>query len=63
MSAKQMEHVRNVDLARRLKLAMGGIPTLTLVVRGERPELEAPRARRSAEEIRAELERVYGGPR
>jgi hypothetical protein len=59
MSNKQIEHVRNVDLARRVKLAMGGVPTLRLVTADERPD---PREARLAAS-RLELARIFGGGR
>jgi len=54
---KQAETVRNIDLARRLTLAMGGIPTLRLALAGESPER---RPARNLDASRAELKRIYG---
>lgn len=56
MSTKQMEQVRDESLARRLKLAMGGIPTLALVTADERPTREALRRQRALRACQA----VYG---
>jgi hypothetical protein len=56
MSTREQEHVRDVDLRRRLTLALGGVPTLRLVLAGERPE---PRSPRNLEASRAALDSIF----
>lgn len=57
MSTKQLEHVRDQALSVRLTLALGGIPTLRLMVASD---VVAQRKPRDLEASRREVAAIFG---
>lgn len=61
MSHQQVQHVRDLDLSRRLALAMGGVPALRLCLApAPATPPEAPSTRRDRASILSDLRAIYG---